>query len=161
MRFLPERPRDVLVEIVPFVPSNMGKFLVVILSVAVCVFTAFIPAAGEPAASCLLLELRVSGSGTDTLLHWDPQSGAQSYCVERGDLVLLRATGGDFTVSLRQELESNTTETSLVFSGVPEPGETYWFLVRENSAGTFDTGCPSQIDSRDSEILSAGDICVN
>jgi len=74
---------------------------------------------------------------------------------------VLRATGGNFTVSLRQELASHTTDTSLVFSGAPEPGEGYWFLVRDNPAGTFDTGCPSQVDSRDGEILGAGDFCVN
>ena len=46
-------------------------------------------------------------------------------------------------------------------SGTPGAGEAYWFLVKDNPAGTFDTGCPSQVGSRDFEIMSAGDICVN
>ena len=58
------------------------------------------------------MSLTLSGSGDDTLLSWEEKPEAQSYCVERGDLVVLRATGGDF-------------------------------------------------GSRDLEILSAGDICVN
>jgi len=118
-------------------------------------------AAGQPSGGCVLLRLTVSGSGGDTLLSWDPQPAAQGYCVERGDLGVLRATGGDLTASLDQELASNTTETSLVFSGTPGPGEGYWFLVRDQPAGTFDSGCPSQVDGRDDEILGAGDFCVN
>ena len=137
------------------------SFFVVMLSVAVCASIAFTSAAAEPATGCLLLELRVSGSGNDTLLSWDAQPGAQSYCVERGDLGVLSATGGNFTVSLRQELASRETETSLIFSGAPESGEGFWFLVRAQPDGTFDSGCPSQVDSRDAEILGAGDFCVN
>ncbi len=115
----------------------------------------------EAAGGCPLLSLTLSGSGNDTLLSWDGQPGAQSYCVERGDLLVLRTTGGNFTLSLRQELASRTTETSLLFSGTPGPGEGYWFLVRDNPSGTFDSGCPSQVGSRDNEILNAGDVCVN
>ena len=151
---------QLLVGIAPVVSSNFGKLFVVILSLVVCTSVAFIPAAGEP-TSCLLLELRVSGSANDTLLTWDERPWPQSYCVERGDLGVLSTTGGNFTVSIRQELASRTTETSLIFSGTPEPGEGYWFLVRDNPAGTFDTGCPSQVGSRNDEILDAGDICVN
>lgn len=112
-------------------------------------------------AGCLLLSLTLSVSGTDSLLSWDENPDALGYCVERGDLGNLRATGGNFTGSLRQELASNTTATSLLFSGTPREGEAFWFLVKDNPAGTFDSGCPSQIGSRDFEILSAGDFCVN
>ena len=161
MRFRSERAGQLLVGIASVVPSNFRKLLVVILSVAVCASIAFIPAVGEPSTGCLLLELRVSGSTNDILLTWDERPWPQSYCVERGDLGVLRATGGNFTVSLRQELASHTTETSLIFSGTPELGEGYWFLLRDNPVGTFDTGCPSQVDSRDDEILGAGDFCVN
>ena len=121
----------------------------------------YAPDGRQPSAGCLLLRLGLSGSGSTTLLSWDQNPEAQGYCVERGDLGVLRATGGDFTVSIRQELASNTSETSLFFSGTPERGEAYWFLVKDSPAGTFDSGCPSQIDSRDDEILGAGDICVN
>ena len=160
MRFRFKRVGQLLVRIASVVPSNFGKPLVVILSSVVCASIAFIAAAGET-TGCLLLELRVSGSANDTLLTWDERSWPQSYCVERGDLGVLSTTGGNFTISIRQELASRTTETSLIFSGTPEPGEGYWFLVRDNPAGTFDTGCPSQVGSRNDEILGAGDICVN
>ncbi len=119
------------------------------------------PEGRQLSAGCLLLALGLSGSGSATLLSWEQNPEAQGYCVERGDLGVLRATGGDFTQSLRQELASNTTEISLLFSGTPERGEAYWFLVRDHPAGTFDSGCPSQVDSRDDEILGAGDFCVN
>jgi hypothetical protein len=122
---------------------------------------AFAPEAGQPSAGCPRLEVTLSGPGNDTLLGWEDKPEAQGYCVERGDLQVLRATGGDFRQSLRQELASNTTETSVVFSGTPGPGEAYWFLVRDNPDGTFDSGCASQVGNRDFEILSAGDFCVN
>lgn len=109
---------------------------------------------------CLLLELRLSGAG-NTLLSWDDRPEAQSYCVERGNLDVLRATRGDFTLSIAEELASHTMEASLLFGGTPERGQAYWFLVRDNPAGTFDSGCLSQVDNRDDEILNAGDICVN
>ncbi len=131
------------------------------LLLAISVSMAVAADAVDPSHGCLLLRLNLSGSGNDTRLIWGPQPGAEGYCVERGDLGELGDTGGNFTVSLRQELASNTAETSLLFSGTPEPGEGYWFLVKDNPAGTFDTGCPSQVDSRDDEILGAGDFCVN
>ena len=109
---------------------------------------------------CLLLELRLSGAG-NTLLSWDDRPEAQSYCVERGNLDVLRTTRGDFTLSIAEELASHTTEASLLFGGTPERGQAYWFLVRDNPAGTFNSGCLSQVDNRDDEILNAGDICVN
>ncbi len=112
-------------------------------------------------AACPLLDLALSGSGDDTLLSWNEPAGAESYCVEMGDLGVLRATDGDFTSSIAQELASHTTANSLLFSGAPGPGEGYWFLVKDNPAGTFDSGCPSQVGSRDQEISSAGDTCVN
>ena len=142
--------------------SSLAGLLLAILPVTGRVSMAFATDAGQPCTvGCLLLKLTLSGSGNDTLLSWDEQPEAQSYCVVRGDLGVLRATGGDFTLSIVQELASHTTETSLLFSGTPEPGEGYWFLVKDNPAGTFDTGCPSQVDSRDDEIMDAGDICVN
>ena len=142
------------------VGRDAAKLLTIVL-VAGSVSIAFTPDDPESSAGCLLLALSLSGSGSDTLLNWDEHPEAQGYCVERGDLGVLRATGGDFTVSIRQELASNTSETSLFFSGTPERGEAYWFLVKDSPAGTFDSGCPSQVDSRDDEILGAGDICVN
>ena len=110
---------------------------------------------------CLLLELRLSGAGTNTMLSWEDRPEVQSYCVERGNLDVLRTTRGDFTLSIAEELASHTTEASLLFGGTPERGQAYWFLVRDNPAGTFDSGCLSQVDNRDDEILNAGDICVN
>ncbi len=107
------------------------------------------------------MELRLSGAGHDTLLSWEDRPETQSYCVERGNLDVLRTTRGDFTLSIAEELASRTTEASLLFGGTPERGQAYWFLVRDNPAGTFDSGCLSQVDNRDDEILNAGDICVN
>ena len=165
-------------------PSSLVRRVLAIVSPTACVSVVFAMAMGlhviaapmnerplvsrgpgipgpQSSAGCLLLNLTISNSGDDSLLSWDEKPVAQRYCVERGDLATLRATGGDFTGSLRQELASNTTATSLVFSGSPAEGEGYWFLVKDSPGGTFDSGCPSQIGSRDFEILSAGDFCVN
>ena len=141
--------------------GGVARRLVVILVVGGCAGAAFAPDTDQASAGCLLLRLTLSGSGGDTILSWDEQPEATGYCVERGDLGVLGATGGDFTLSLRQELASHSTATSLLFSGTPGPGEGYWFLVKDIPAGTFDSGCPSQVDSREDEILGAGDFCVN
>lgn len=117
--------------------------------------------AGASSAGCPLQELTLSGSGNDSLLTWNEPPGAESHCVEMGDLGALRATGGDFRFSIVQELASHIRATSLRFAGTPAEGEGYWFLVKDNPSGTFDSGCPSQVGSRDDEIMSAGDICVN
>ena len=140
--------------------SRFARF-VVIVSVVVFASVSSPPNVGQSSTGCLLLELRLFGEGSDTLLSWEDRFEAVSYCVERGDLDLLRTTRGDFTQSLAEELASHTMETSLLFAGTPELGRGYWFLVKDSPVGTFDSGCPSQVDSRDNEILSAGDICVN
>ena len=140
--------------------ANFAR-LVVIAMVVFCASVASPQDVGQSSTGCLLLELVLSSAGNDTLLSWDDRSEAQSYCVERGNLDVLRTTRGDFTLSIAEELTSHTTEASLLFGGTPEHGQAYWFLVRDNPDGTFDSGCLSQVDNRDDEILNAGDICVN
>ena len=140
--------------------ANFAR-LVVIAMVVFCASVASPQDVGQSSPGCLLLELHLSGAANNTLLSWDDRPEAQSYCVERGDLDVLRTTSGDFTLSIAEELTSHTTEASLLFGGTPEHGQAYWFLVRDNPDGTFDSGCLSQVDNRDDEILNAGDICVN
>ena len=115
----------------------------------------------QPYGECVRLTLSVSGSGDESLLSWNEVPAAQGYCVVKGDLGTLRTLDGEFNVAIDQELASNTTDTSVLFSGTPDRGEGYWFLVRDNPTGTFDSGCPAQVEGRDDEILSAGDVCVN
>lgn len=148
---------------VPIMPSSPARIfrVIFVLFVTWAVSVALSADAGPISAACLGLELTLSGSGDDTLLSWNEPPGAESYCVEMGDLGSLVATEGDFRFSIVQELASHGKTTSLRFSGTPARGEGYWFLVKDNPAGTFDTGCASQVASRDEEILSAGDVCVN
>jgi hypothetical protein len=145
-------------------PEASGVAANLVLGAVLAAWCAAPSAAADTGAgprACQLLVLDASGSGDDTVLSWNEPPGAESYCVELGDLGVLLATGGDFRASIMQELASHTTTTFLVFVGSPAPGEGYWFLVKDNPAGSFDSGCPSQVGSRDEEISSAGDVCVN
>jgi hypothetical protein len=95
------------------------------------------------------------------LLSWSAPVGSDWYDVVRGDLKLLRSTGGDFTVATA-ECADNTTTTSLLFAGNPAVGEGFWFLVRGancKGAGEYDSFALSQVGDRDAEINAAATGC--
>ena len=81
----------------------------------------------------------------------------------QGDLQSLRASGGDFTTSLLACLEDNSLDASSSDTSVPPgPGAGYYYLVRTygcGQAGTYDSGEPSQVGSRDAEIAASGLSC--
>jgi len=84
-----------------------------------------------------------------------------SYDVVRGDLNVLRATGGDFAQATVECLANDVALNSLDFGGNPGTGEGFWFLVRmvtPEGDGSYDAG-GSQVDSRDGEIDSAPGGC--
>jgi hypothetical protein len=92
-------------------------------------------------------------------LSWTSQSGALRYDVVSGDLEILRSSGGDFVAATGQCLADNLADTSLPYTDEPTvPGEGFWFLVRAvglTGNGTYDTGEPGQIESRDAELETA------
>jgi hypothetical protein len=85
-----------------------------------------------------------------------------SYDVVRGDLMLLNASGGDFTLATDVCLSDNLSDLSLDYSDEPGPGEGRWFLVRavtETGAFTYQTLAGVQGGLRDEEINAASGSC--
>lgn len=95
-------------------------------------------------------------------LEWLTSLGATSYDVVRGDLGILHATGGNFTLATVECLANNATDTRLPYTTAPAAGQGYWFLVRGVSGGgplTWDEPGGSQVGSRDAEINAASATC--
>jgi len=89
---------------------------------------------------------------------WPPMAGAVAYDVVRGDLALLRSTGGDYTQATSACLADDLGSTSLSLSEIPELGNVFWYLVRAVNPGgpqsydESDYGITSQVGSRDPGI---------
>ncbi len=104
------------------------------------------------------LTLRLGPAG----LWWSSVGDRIGSDVLRGDLVSLRAGGGDFTASTQVCLANNLPATSLPYTAVPGPGEAWWLLVRivtPSGSGTYDNGGPGQVGSRDAEIAASPNAC--
>jgi len=95
-----------------------------------------------------------------SVLTWDPVSGAQDYDVQRGNLMTLRSSAGDFTASILGCLENDGTDTKTLAPDVAAGGE--YYLVRGVTfacgTGTYDEGGSGQVGTRDAEI-AAGAAC--
>lgn len=97
-----------------------------------------------------------------TRLWWSSLRGATGYDVVRGDLGILFSSHGNFTSAVQGCLADNLTQTFLLHSGSPAPGQGTWYLARKVTAGgpgTYDSGAPSQVGSRDAEITASGIGC--
>ncbi len=95
-------------------------------------------------------------------LRWAPQLGASSFDAVKGDLELLRTSGGDFTASLLQCLENDSLDEASFDSSTPQAGAGFYYLVRASGCGTsgsFDEGAPAQRGSRDGEIAASAVAC--
>ncbi len=93
-----------------------------------------------------------------SLLSWTPIGTATGYDVVRGDLGALRAGAGDFSVAVEQCLMDDGAATVLA---MPD-GDGLFFLVRAvncGGRGTYDSGAPTQVVSRDPGIEAAGPAC--
>ena len=83
----------------------------------------------------------------------------------RGNLVTLHATGGNFSASTDSCLANNATAPTLSYALSPTAGQGFWFLVRgtrngcSNGNGTYDTGAPSQVGSRDPGVNASASSC--
>ncbi len=93
-------------------------------------------------------------------IAWDPLSGAQDYDLQRGNLALLRSSSGDFTASILDCAENDSTDSK---SYVPEaPVSGLYYVVRGVTfacgTGTYDEGSAGQVGVRDAEI-AAGAAC--
>ncbi len=102
--------------------------------------------------------VRVKSTG----VSWDWMPEAEVYDVVRGDLGVLRKTGGDFTAATTGCLANNEPSTGVVWPDIPPPGAGFWVLVRPaNCAGTgsYDGTSPRQVGMRDPEIAASALAC--
>jgi spore coat protein A len=107
------------------------------------------------------VDISMAGGGRIT---WLAQPGAVTYDVVRGDLIQLRASGGNFALgSVTLNCLDNDVVGLDTLDDSPVPaGGGFWYLIRSTDAigdGTYDSGSSSQVDMRDDEILSSGNGC--
>jgi len=97
----------------------------------------------------------IDPSVTAPTLAWEALSDATSYDVVFGDVGTLIATGGDFTAAVQGCVAFHLGGTSLPLGPAPAPGNAIFYLVRGvncGGRGTYDSGGPGQVGSRDVEI---------
>ncbi len=107
-------------------------------------------------------ELRLDRSSADALLSWDGIPGATGSDIVHGGLNCLRSGAGNLTICTIGCLDDNRTTTSLGHADTPTAGDGFWFLVRGQNcggSGTYESGGPSQVGSRDLEIAASGNHC--
>ena len=92
------------------------------------------------------------------LMSWCVPQATPAFDVVRGGLASLHATSGDYSLATETCLAAAQADPWLESLSAPPPGGGFWYLVRD-TAGTYDTGEPSQLGSRDSEIAASGHDC--
>jgi PKD repeat protein len=96
-------------------------------------------------------------------LYWDPYPAVQSYDVVRGDLMHLRATGGDFSTAQQICLLDDGADESAPDYENPGPGEAFFYLARATNCarqtGSFNTTGPGQTAARDLDLQGATAQC--
>ena len=91
-------------------------------------------------------------------LNWDrdPENTSLTSDVVFGDLRTLRATAGAFDVATWACAADSNASSAASFTGMPSPGEGFWFLERA-TGDLYEDGDAAEIGSPDPEIaLSAG-----
>ena len=103
-------------------------------------------------------ELRAS-----TLLYWCPVPASNRYDAVSGSVSVLYATHGNFSTATDRCVMNDTVSTSLEDTAPPpSSGLGKWYLVRNVTAsgnGTYDSGAPSQVGSRDAGINASPSAC--
>jgi len=95
-------------------------------------------------------------------VSWPPFAAAETYDVIAGDLLALRASGGDFSQATTGCLGDDVAGTSVPFPDVPPPGQGFWVLARATNcagAGTYDTSGIGQVGARDGGIGNSQAAC--
>jgi hypothetical protein len=97
---------------------------------------------------------------TRTQLSWTSVPGDVAYDIVRGELSVLRSSGGDFATGVCNDNDVVGT-TYEIGQGTPH-GLGIWYLIRASSAcggGSYDDLSPSQAGDRDAEIIAGGNSC--
>jgi hypothetical protein len=100
--------------------------------------------------------------GIGTMLQWTADPLAETYDAVFGDLNVLRDSGGDFTLATLGCQAEDVTTTSVGPLPDPPVGGAFWFELRGNNCsgpGTYDSGDPAQVGSRDAEINASPNDC--
>jgi len=107
------------------------------------------------------LQSRLDLRAEKTRLWWGSVAGAASYDVVRGSLVPLRTSGGNFSLTnvTLSCAANNSASTFWLPMDTPASGQGFWYLVRSQPTGTYDSGAASQSGSRDAEIAASGNGC--
>ena len=106
--------------------------------------------------------LRLYPSGDGTVLTWCKPPGSTGSDVVRGNITVLQLGHGDFSSATKECAGDDLVLDSMAYPGAPQPGQAYWFAVRCEGCpghGTYDSGSPSQIGSRDPGIAASGFDC--
>jgi hypothetical protein len=109
-----------------------------------------------PKASRLVL------SAEGGALSWIGLEGALAYDVVRGDVRALLEGRGDFAASVLECLADDTVTTEVSSPQLPSIGEVDWYLLRPILAtgpGSYDSGGPAQVGSRDPGINASRLAC--
>lgn len=95
------------------------------------------------------------------MLEWCAISDASSYDVVRGDLDLLRVSGGDFASATELCVANDLVGLSITETLAPPVEGGFWFVVRPNGVTipTYDSRFASQVGSRDPGIDSSAAAC--
>ncbi len=114
---------------------------------------------GVGAAPSSSPSLSVAKQAAGIVLSWSSLPGASFYDLVGGKLSTLKSSGGNFTISTDRCVSGKRTTTSAPETGqAPSVGDGVWFLVRGANCkgrGTYDSGAPSQVGSRDAEIAAS------
>ena len=96
--------------------------------------------------------------------EWDAEPAATSYDLVKGDLTLLRSSGGDFRVSQLICVEDDGPDLQATDPSEPLPGQGFYYLTRATNCasetGSFDTTAPGLAESRDLELQGLGAQCT-
>lgn len=111
-------------------------------------------------------QLVVQKTTFGTEVSWQPLGPGVTYDLVRGDLDVLRSSGGDFTAALDAIvpgtdvcMANDTTTASVLDTRFDPPSGDGWFYLRRCVASTYNSGGPSQQGDRDSEIASSANAC--
>jgi hypothetical protein len=107
--------------------------------------------------------IRINLTMDEAEVTWNAVPGAVGYDVVRGDLAMLRNTGGDFTAATNSCMADDTGETTLGYTDTPASSrEGHWIVIRSVAADgphTYQTLAGIQVGLRDDEINAATGTC--
>jgi hypothetical protein len=118
---------------------------------------------GKSASHAGRFATRIATSLAGDVLSWTASDAATAYDVVRGDLSMLRDTGGDFMTATTDCIGEDRPQTSLEVFGDPGADQGFWYLVRpvtDLGTGTYDSGGAGQAGPRDAGINTASGRCL-